>query len=148
MAEDSTTSEALADPDERLGLILKATVTAFEGNPAQPLMFIRTWESNNVVRHPCWPLDPEVGVMPHDLQQLEELDLIPKDSEFFVPTLRGRAVAGDPVGYLERIARDTDDEGEQSRLRGLAERLRVGDVVVGSTAANVGLVIRGLIMSI
>jgi len=142
-------NEALADPDRRLGLILEATVTAFEADPAEALQFLPVWGSA-LVRHPHWQLQPEV-VKPHDLQQLADLGLVATDSGddtlvMFWPTVHGRAAVGDAPGYLERVARETDDEEEQSRLRRAAKHLRVGDVAVGAAAGTVsGALIRALV---
>jgi hypothetical protein len=62
------TEDALLDPDRRLGLILEATVAAFEADPSEPLQLHRL-EDADLVRHQHWPLQPEV-VRAHDLQQL------------------------------------------------------------------------------
>jgi len=138
--------EALGDPDRRLGLILEATVTAFEADPREPLQF-HPKEEVHLVRHQYWPLQPEV-VRAHDLQQLEDLGLIATAGEHrsvtFWPTFHGRAAVKDAPGYLERLARETDDEGEKSRLRRWAQRLRAGDIAVGTVAGASGAVIRAL----
>jgi hypothetical protein len=139
--------EALADPDRRLGLILEATVTAFEADPSEPLQF-HPMHQADLVRHRHWPLQPEV-VRAHDIQQLEDLGLIAtatgRQSMTFWPTIHGRAAVKDAPGYLERLARETDNEGEKSRLRRWAERLRVGDVAIGTVAGSTsGALIRAL----
>lgn len=139
--------EALADPDRRLGLILEATVTAFEADPSEPLQF-HPMQQADLVRHRHWPLQPEV-VRAHDLQQLEDLGLIAtapgRRSTTFWPTIDGRGAVKDAPAYLERLAQETDDEGEKSRLRSWAERLRAGDVAVGTVAGSAsGALIRAL----
>jgi len=112
--------EALGDPDRRLGLILEATVTAFEADPREPL------------------------------HQLEDLGLIAtapagRRSMTFWPTLHGRAAVKDAPSYLERLARETDDERENSRLQQWAKRLRAGDIAVGTIAGSTsGMLIRAL----
>ena len=100
------------------------------------------------MRHAHWPLQPEV-VKAHDLQQLEDLGLIAtaagRRSATFWPTVHGRAAVKDAPGYLERLARETDDDAEKSRLRQWAERLRAGDVAVGTVAGSAsGALIRAL----
>lgn len=50
---------ALADPDRRLGLILEATVTAFEMDPSQPLQ-LDAMQQADLVRHTHWPLEPKL----------------------------------------------------------------------------------------
>jgi hypothetical protein len=139
--------EGLGDADRRLGLILEATVTAFEADPSEPLQFHRMHQAD-LVRHPHWPLQPEV-VRQHDLQQLEDLGLIAstsgRRSMTFWPTIHGRAAVKDAAGYLERLAREADDEAERSRLARWAERLRAGDVAVGTVAGSAsGALIRAL----
>lgn len=142
--------EALADPDGRLGLILEATAKAFEADPSQPLRFERFYQQAHFVRHPHWPLQPDV-VRAHDLQQLEDLRLIATaiaaadSSMTFWPTIRGRAAVKNAVGYLERLAQETEDDGEKSRLRRWAARLRGGDIAVGTITSTSGALIRALI---
>lgn len=141
------TEEALADPDRRLGLILEATTAAFEADPSEPLQF-HPMQQADLVRHRHWPLQPEV-VRAHDLQQLEDLGLVAsahgRRSMTFWPTVDGRAAVKDAPGYLERLAQETDDEGEKSRLRRWAERVRAGDVAVGTVAGSAsGALIRAL----
>jgi hypothetical protein len=72
-------------------------------------------QHTDLVRHRHWPLQPEV-VRGHDLQQLEELGLIAtaagRRSMTFWPTIHGRAAVKDAPGYLERLAREVDDEGD------------------------------------
>ena len=142
------TEAALRDPDRRLGLILEATVTAFEADPSQPLQF-HPLDQVDLVRHPHWPLQPEV-VRAHDLHQLEDLGLLAttaagKRGLTFWPTIQGRAAVKDAPGYLERVARETEDEREKTRLRRWAGHLRAGDVAVGTVAGSAsGALIRAL----
>ena len=142
------TEDAFLDPDRRLGLILEATVAAFEADPSEPLQLQRL-EHDELVEHQHWPLQPEV-VRAHDLQQLEDLGLMataaagPRSTTFW-PTIHGRAAVKDAPGYLERVARETEDEGEKSRLRRWASHLRAGDVAVGTVAGSAsGALIRAL----
>lgn len=141
-------AQALADPDGRLGLILEATVAAFEADPSEPLQFHPMGQAA-LVRHEHWPL-PATVVGAHDLQQLEELELISagpggRKSLTFWPTIRGRAAVKDVASYLERVARETDDEGEKSRLQRWASRIRAGDVAVGAVGGTSGVLIRALL---
>jgi len=91
---------ALTDPDRRLGLILEATVTAFEADPSEALQF-HPKEEADLVRHEHWSLQPEV-VRAHDLHQLKDLGLIATSAAgrtmTFWPTIRGRAAA-DPRAH-------------------------------------------------
>jgi hypothetical protein len=138
---------ALADPDQRLGLILEASVQAFEADPAEPL---RIWSmaGADLVRHRHWPLQPDVVRM-HDLQQLEELRLISSSPEdrgrAFWPTTDGRAAVHDPVGLLERRSQSATSEHEASRLRRLAEKLRASDLTVSVIAGTATAAVRALI---
>lgn len=145
-AEKSIVS-ALADPDRRLGVILEATVTAFESDPSEPLHFI-PMQQVEMVQHAHWALPPDV-VREHDLQQLRDLHLIamvPRgNGKGFWPTTDGRAAVKDASGYLDRLAEGVTDEREKSRLRRWAERLRAGDVAVGTAGGVTGALIRALI---
>lgn len=144
----AATEDALSDPDRRLGLILEATVTAFEADPSEPLVF-HPARQVDLVQHEHWPLQPDV-VRAHDLQQLRDLGLIStaaagRRSLTFWPTIQGRAGVKDAAGYLDRLAREADDESEKSRLRRWAERLRAGDLAVGTVAGSAsGMLIRAL----
>ena len=137
---------ALADPDARLELILHATASAFAADPSQPLQF-HPMQQADLVRHPHWPLQPDV-VRAHDLQQLEDLGLIATAaagrSLTFWPTIGGRLAVSDAAGYLERLARDSDDDSEKSRLQLWAKKVRAGDVVVGTVTSTGGALIRAL----
>jgi hypothetical protein len=138
--------EALADPDRRLAVILEATVAAFEADPSQPLLFLTAMQTE-LVRHPDWPIEPDV-VRAHDLQQLAELGLIatspgPKSMTFW-PTLAGRAAVHDAAGFLYKRSLDVEDEEEKSRLRRVAERVRAGDIAVGTVTGATSAVIRAL----
>jgi hypothetical protein len=140
-------SAALADPDRRLGVILEATVAAFEADPSEPLHFA-PMEQIDLVQHAHWPLSPDV-VKAHDLQQLIELGLVSstprgRDSAFW-PTSDGRAAVHDPAAFLERRADAIADDSEASRLRRWAVRLRASDVAVGAAGGLTGGLIRALI---
>jgi hypothetical protein len=145
-AADVSAASALADPDRRLGMILDGTVTAFETNPSEPLHFA-PMQQIDLVQHTHWPLQPDV-VRAHDLQQLQDLGLIATSSRgrdtAFWPTIDGRAAVKDAAGYLDRLAQQTSDEREKSRLRRWAERLRAGDVAVATVAGSTSAVIRAL----
>jgi hypothetical protein len=140
-------ARALGDPDQRLGLILEATIEAFEADPAEPL---RVWPmaSVDLVRHPHWPLQPDVVRM-HDLQQLEELGLVSSSlqdrGKAFWPTTDGRAAVHDPAGLLERRSKSAASEHEAGRMRRWAEKLRAGDLTVGVVAGTATAVVRALI---
>lgn len=144
-ANDDTA--ALSDPDRRLGLILDATITAFEADPAQPIHFT-PMDQITSVSHPHWPLQPD-AVRSHDLDQLEQLGLIStspagRDITFW-PTPSARTATNDVAGYLEQLAQEAPHETERSRLARWAERLRAGDVAVGATAGTTsGALIRAL----
>lgn len=145
--EEHETVAALSDPDQRLGVILQATVEAFEANPAEPL---RLWPmaAIDLVRHSNWPLQPDVARV-HDLQQLEDLGLMSLSSQergyAFWPTLDGRAAVHNAADLLERRAAKSGSENEATRLRRWAERLRSGDLAVGVVAGTATAVIRALI---
>jgi len=138
---------ALSDADQRLGMILKATVEAFEANPAEPL-HLWPMAAADLVRHSGWPLQPDVVRM-HDLQQLAELGLVslsPQDrGSAFWPTLDGRAAVHNPAELLERRSENTTSEHEAARLRHWAEKLRAGDLTVGVIAGTATAAIRALI---
>lgn len=146
-AAEELAQSALADPDRRLGMILEATVAAFEADPSEPLHFA-SMQQVDIVQHAHWPLQPDV-VRSHDLQQLEDLGLVStsprgRDAAFW-PTPNGRAAVHDPAGYLERLAQEAADERERSRLQTWADRLRAGDVTVGTVAGSAsGLLVRVL----
>jgi hypothetical protein len=133
-------AEALKDPDARLGVILDAIVAAFEADPATPLLILRT-DQVDIVRHPHWPIEPDVVGM-HDLRQLTDLDLLGWDGNEFFPTLKGRMAAKDPAAFLSRRAEEVEDAEEQSRLRRMAERFRAGDVAVSVAGGLTGAAIR------
>lgn len=141
------TAAALRDPDQRLGMILDAIVTAFEGDPTEPL---RAWPmaANDLVRHPRWPLQPDV-VRTHDLQQLEDLGLVSISPQergcAFWPTPDGRAAVHNAADLLERRSQASPNEHEADRLRRWAERLRTGDIAVCVAAGTASAVIRALI---
>lgn len=138
---------ALSDPDRRLGLILDATVAAFEADPAQPIQFA-AMDQIDYVSHAHWPLQPD-AVKSHDLDQLEQLGLIStrargQDTDFW-PTPTARAATKDAAGYLERLADAAPEEAERSRLARWAERLRAGDFAVSAVAGTAsGALIRAL----
>lgn len=139
-------ARALADPDRRLGLILEATVAAFEADPTEAIHFA-AMEQIDLVSHTHWPLEPDV-VRQHDLDQLVDLGLISvrergRDLAFY-PTLSARAATKDVPGYLDRLASEARDENERSRLSRWAKRVRAGDVAVGTVAGTSGALIRAL----
>lgn len=136
--------EALKDADARLGVILDGVVEAFEQDPATPLLILRT-DQVDIVRHPHWPIEPDVVRM-HDLRQLEHLGLIGWDgrTEFF-PTPTGRMASKNPAAFLAQRAEEVEDEEEQSRLRRMAEKLRAGDVAVSTVGGLTGAAIRALL---
>jgi hypothetical protein len=144
---EEAVSSALADPDRRLGVILEATVEAFDRDPSEPLHFA-PMQQVDLVQHPHWPLSPDV-VRAHDLQQLADLGLVGmaprgRDGAFW-PTPDGRAAVHDAAGFLDRRATETTDEHEKSRLQQWAERVRAGDVAVGTAGGVTGALIRALI---
>lgn len=141
-AEDR--SDALADPDRRLAVILDATVSAFSKDPSTPLLLVRA-DQADIVRHPHWGMEADV-VRKHDLLQLEELGLIGWDGEtMFFPTARGRQAATDPAAFLAQTAESIEDEEERSRLRRLAEQIRAGDVAVGTATSLTSFAIRAVL---
>lgn len=146
-AQENAIASALADPDRRLGVVLEATVNAFERDPSEPLHFA-PMQQVDLVQHAHWPLSPDV-VRAHDLQQLGDLGLIgtaPRGRDCaFWPTPDGRAAVRDPARFLDRRAVEATDERERSRLRQWAERIRAGDVAVGVAGSVTGGLIRALI---
>lgn len=135
---------ALKDPDARLGLILDSIVKAFDSDPATPLLILRT-DQVDIIRHPHWPIEPDVVRM-HDLRQLEDLQLIGWDgSTDFFPSPRGRMASRNPAAFLAQRADETDDEAERSRLQRVAEKLRAGDIAVSATGGLTGAAIRALL---
>lgn len=147
-ADAEATDAALRDPHRRLGLILEATVAAFEAAPDEPLHFAPS-DQVDIVQHPHWRQLPSNVVHEHDLRQLEDLGLVATTSRgqdlAFWPTPAGRAAIHDPPAYLDRIAEQTRNEREQSRLREWARRLRASDVTVGTVANVSGGLIRALV---
>jgi len=145
---ETQVAAALKDPEQRLGLILEAIVEAFYSDPAEPL---RLWPraGADLVRHPGWPLQPDV-VRAHDLRQLEELGLVSVSSQShgydFWPTADGRAAVHDPAGLLERRSDATSSEPEASRLREWAQRLRAGEFAVGVAASGAWAAIAALLI--
>lgn len=125
-------------------MILDAIVTAFEKDPASPLLIVRT-DQVDIVRHPHWGIEPDVVPM-HDLRQLEDLNLIGWDgvTEFF-PTPTGRMASKNPAALLVQRADEVADEEERSRLRRVAERFRAGDVAVSTVGGVTGAAIRALL---
>jgi hypothetical protein len=79
-------------------------------------------------------------------RRLEDLGLIATAaggrSLTFWPTIRGKAAVSDAAGYLERLAGESDDAGEKSRLQQWAKKVRAGDVVVGTVTSTGGALIR------
>ena len=141
---EQTLAEALTDPDQRLAVILRAVVDAFEQDPATPLLLLRT-NSVDIVRHPKWGIPPEV-VRLHDLRQLEELGLVGwEDETRFYPTPWGRMAVSNPVALLSQRADQAEDEEERSRLRRWVEKIRAEDVAVGTASGLTGAVIRALL---
>lgn len=137
----SRRTEALSDPDARLGLILDAIVEAFEADPSSPLMIFQT-DQADIVRHPRWSIEADVVRM-HDLRQLEALELIGWNGETeFFPTLSGRMAAKDPAAFLSRRAEEVSDSEESSRLQRMAEKLRAGDLAVSVAGGVTGAAIR------
>lgn len=137
-------AEALKDPDQRLGVILDAIVDAFEKDPSEPFLLIRT-SGPDLIRHPQWAIEPDVARL-HDLRQLEDLRLIGWQSATqFYPTPAGRSASRNPAVFLSQRADETRDEAEQSRLRRAAEKLRVGDVAVGAAGGLSSAAIRILL---
>jgi hypothetical protein len=143
-AEAQDRAAALNDPDERLGVILDAIVEAFEKEPDTALLTIR-YDQGVIIRHPAWPIEPDI-VRPHDLDQLTHLGLLgwTGTTEFW-PTPRGRMASKNPEALLTELAEETADEGRRSRLRSWAEKMRAGDVAVGTATSLTGTVIRILL---
>jgi hypothetical protein len=134
-------AQALKHPDQRLGVILDAIVNAFEADPSTPLLLLRT-DQVDIVRHPHWGIAPDV-VRLHDLRQLEELRLIGwEGATQFYPTQWGRTAARNPAAFLSQRADETEDDQERSRLRSWAEKIRAGDVAVGTAGSLTGTAIR------
>lgn len=132
------------DVDSRLGVILDAIVEAFKKDPSTPLLILRT-NQVDVIRHPGWPIEPDVVRM-HDLRQLHDLDLIGWDGENqFYPSSRGRMASGDPATFLTQTAENIEDEDEKNRLRQLAEKVRTGDLAVATVGGVTGAVIRAIL---
>lgn len=137
-------AEALRDPDARLGVILDAIVEAFHKDPATPLLILRT-DQVDLVRHPHWAIEPDVVRM-HDLRQLEDLQLIGWDgATAFFPTPKGRMASENPAAFLAQRADEVEDEEERSRLRGMAEKFRAGDVAVSTVGSVTGAAIRAVL---
>lgn len=139
---------ALADPEERLALVLQATVDAHQSDPSQPL-YLNENDHADLVMDSRWRLHPE-AVKFHDLSQLEDLGLISTRASGegaiqFWPTSWGRRTVNDPAGVLEETAAKAQDPEVASRFRGWAERLRVGDIAVGASGGGVVQVIRALL---
>lgn len=79
----------------------------------------------------------------HDLRQLEDLGLIGWDGETrFFPSPRGRMASRNPAAFLAQRADEIEDEAERSRLRGLAQKFRAGDVAVGALGGVTAAAIR------
>jgi hypothetical protein len=137
-------TEALSDPDQRLAVILKAIVDAFNSDPSEPLLLLRT-DSVDIVRHPGWAIPPDV-VRHHDLSQLQELGLVGWESETeFYPTPSGRMAVNNPAALLSERAEQTEDEEERSRLRSWTEKIRAGDIAVSATSGLTIAAIRALL---
>jgi hypothetical protein len=136
-------ADALRDPDARLGIILNAIVEAFEQDPSTPLLFVRAGQAA-VVKHPNWPIEPDVVGM-HDLRILEDLRLIGWDGSSFFPSPAGRLASHNPAGFLDGRAEEAANPEERSRLKGLAEKLRAGDIAVSTAGGLTGAALRALI---
>ena len=105
-AVEMALKEALSDPDERLAVILKAIVDAFETDPSEPLLLLRT-SSVDLVRHSGWAIPPDV-VRHQDLSQLHELGLVGWESETeFLPDA-GRTDGGEESGCPTQRTGRTD----------------------------------------
>ena len=140
-------SDALADPERRLGVILESAIVAFNRDPGTPLRFAAGGQLE-LVTHPGWPLEPD-AVRSHDLQQLEQLGLVASrqrgDELTFWPTVEAREAMGDVASYLEKLADEAVGDAQRSRLMMWAQRVRGGDLAVGATAGTLsGALIRGL----
>jgi hypothetical protein len=143
-AVDKALTEALSDPGQRLAVILKAVVDAFNLDPSEPLLLLRT-NSVDIVRHPGWAIPPDV-VRHHDLSQLQELGLVGWESATeFYPTPSGRMAVNNPAALLSERAEQTEDEEERSRLRGWTEKIRAGDITVSATSGLAIAAIRALL---
>jgi hypothetical protein len=143
-AVEKTLKEALSDPDQRLAVILKSIVDAFNADPSKPLLLLRT-DQVDIVRHPGWAIPPDV-VRHHDLSQLVELGLVGWESETeFYPTPAGRMAVDNPAALLNERAEQTEDEAERSRLRDWTEKIRAGDVAVSATSGLTIAAIRALL---
>lgn len=143
-AVEEALSEALSDPDQRLAVILKAVVDAFNSDPSEPLLLLRT-SHVDIVRHPGWAIPHEV-VRHHDLSQLVELGLVgcESDTEFY-PTPSGRMAVNNPAALLSQRAEQTEGEAERSRLRSWVEKIGAGDVAVSATSGLTIAAIRALL---
>lgn len=144
----SADTDALTDPDRRLGLILEAANTAFSADPSEPI-YLNSMQQLDYVSHEHWPLQPDV-VREHDLDQLERIGMIATRREgaaiAFWPTPDAREALRDVPAYLERRAEAASSEVEKSRLRGWVDRLRAGDVAVGATTGTLsGILVRVLL---
>ncbi len=143
-AVEKTLKEALSDPDQRLAVILKSIVDAFNADPSEPLLLLRT-DHVDIVRHPGWAIPPDV-VRHHDLSQLVGLGLVGWESETeFYPTPAGRMAVDNPAALLSERAEQTEDEAERSRLRDWTEKIRAGDVAVSATSGLTIAAIRALL---
>ncbi|MBS1862860.1 MAG: hypothetical protein JSS68_14245 [Actinobacteria bacterium] len=143
-AGERALKEALSDPDERLAVILKAIVDAFEADPSEPLLLLRT-SSVDLVRHSSWAIPPDV-VRHHDLSQLQELGLVGWESDTaFYPTPAGRTAVKNPAALLSERAEQTQDEAERSRLRIWVEKIRAGEIAVSATSGVAVAAIRALL---
>lgn len=143
-ADSEKRAAALKDPDERLGVILDAIVEAFEKEPETALLMLG-YDQGAIIRHPHWPIEPDV-IRPHDLDQLTHLGLLgwTGTTEFW-PTPRGRMALRNPDALLTELAEESTDEEKRSRLRKWAEKIRAGDVAVGTASSLTGTVIRILL---
>ena len=143
-AVEKALKEALSDPDERLAVILKAVVNAFEADPSEPLLLLRM-SSADLVRHSGWAIPPD-AVRRHDLSQLQELGLVGWESETeFYPTPAGRTAVKNPAALLSERAEQTEDEAERSRLRGWVEKIRADEIAVSATGGLAVAAIRALL---
>lgn len=147
--DEQRVEAAMSDADARIALILEATVHAFAADPSEPLYFMPAFQGSSI-RHDHWPLD-SVGVKRHDLERLEDVGMLrtsqPGNILKFWPTDRGLAVVRDAAGYVDRLADEAVDEAERSRWRQRADRLRAGDIAVGSTSGVIVTVLRWLFES-
>jgi hypothetical protein len=143
-AVEQALNEALSDPDQRPAVILKAIVDAFNSDPSEPLLLLRT-DHVDIVRHPGWAIPPEV-VRHHDLSQVVELGLVgwESDTEFY-PTPSGRMAVDNPAALLSERAEQIQDEVERSRLRAWVEKIRAGEIAVSATSGVAVAAIRALL---